>query len=255
MAYAPLIFDLHGVLLGRREPAGHQPAGEVLRQLRAAGHPLRFLTNSSSVGRQQVAKQLASAGVEVDAGEVYTAAMTVAHYLRRCGRPRKLFVVGSDALRAELDAICGGLLSWAAPEEADTVVASRDPALDEETLRRLARAAQPQLIATCRDLGFPDGDGIHPGPGQTVARVEQALDAQALVLGKPNPYALASVMDLPAPLSDCVVIGDSPLQDVALARNAGAKAVLVASGGDAPGGPEPDWRIDAIDQLLPLLCR
>ncbi|AXE30526.1 hypothetical protein DK842_11820 [Chromobacterium phragmitis] len=254
MRHAPLIFDLHGVLLGRREPAGHLAAGEVLRLLRAAGHPVRFLTNSSSVGRPQVVKLLADAGIAAEAEEIYTAAMTVAHYLRRCGRRRRLFVVGSDALRAELDAGCGEWLEWARPEEADTVVASRDPGLDQDTLERLARSRLPQLIATCRDRSFPDGDAHQAGPGVTVARVEQALETRALVLGKPNPYVLSSLMSLPGHASDCVVIGDSLQQDVALARNAGARAVLVGDGG-GEDGPSPDYRVDALDQLLHLLCR
>ncbi|MBV8049071.1 MAG: HAD hydrolase-like protein [Paludibacterium sp.] len=254
--FSPLIFDLHGVLLGRAEPPGHLPAGEVLAQLRAAGHALRFLTNASSASRRDVAAQLAEAGVEAAVDEVYTAAMTVAHFLRADGRPRRVYLVGSPALGEEIERTCGEFVSWVAPEEADTVVVGRAPDLDEDTLRRLAAAPRPLLVATCRDAAFADGAGSHAGPGQTVVRVERALATQALVLGKPNPYVLSEVMGLSAmQRASSVVIGDSPRQDVALAHLAGTRSVLLSSPGAAAAGPAPDHRIEALDQLLSLLCR
>lgn len=266
IALPPLIFDIHGVLLGRREPEGHAAPGMVLDKLRAAGYPLRFLTNSSSVSRTAMAAQLAAGGIRVAADEIYTAATAVAHYLRASARPRRLHVIGSDSLREEIFQHCGDHVVWASPEETDTVVVSRDPALTDDLLARLARVPALELIATCRDAHFPVGTRVDTGPGPTVSRVEAALGRQAWVVGKPNTYVLTDVMALtPQILSDSVIVGDSLEQDVALCRSVGARSVLVLNesvearsvkanaGSQIDALYQPDHAITAIDQLLPLL--
>lgn len=273
---APVIFDIHGVLLGRTEPPGHRPAGEIVDGLRRAGYPVRFLTNGSSNPRAALCAQLAQAGIEAEAAEVFTAAHSAAHYLRRrgdAGEVRRVWVIGSPALREEIRCGCGRAVEWAAvPEEADTVVVSRDPSLTDDLLARLANVASLDLIATCRDRQFPAGAGLETGPGPTVVRVEQALRRSAHVVGKPNPYVLTQVMGLGAELLPyTVVVGDSPEQDIALARRAGARSVLLAgpgpgsspSAGAAPArdpapvasdpSHEADHTIRALDQLMSLL--
>src|SRR5205809_1360798 len=129
-----LVFDIHGVLMGRREPVGHRPPGEVIGALRAAGYPMRFLTNSSSVSRHAFAGQLAAEQVEVMADEIYTAAIVVSHYLLSSRSPSRLYVIGSPVLRDEIATMCGNRVVWVPPEEADTVVVSRDPLLTDEVL-------------------------------------------------------------------------------------------------------------------------
>ena len=260
-APSTLIFDIHGVLIGRREPAGHRSPGAVVAALRRAGHPLRFLTNSSSVSRWMLVEQLAAAGVHAEAGEIFTAAGTVAHYLRSRAEPCRLFLIGSDGLRAEIEHSCGARVAWAAPEQADTVVISRDPSLDKKLLDRLAQASRPRLIATCRDRHFPNGVEVATGPGSTVRYVEQALGRNAWVIGKPNTYVLTEVMGLSAEqLANTIVIGDSLEQDVALCETIGARAVLVVND-PIPAGTEsrgtsarhPHHPIRALDQLFSIL--
>ena len=92
---APVIFDVHGVLLGRREPVGHLSAGAVVAAVREAGHPVRLLTNSSSLPRSELAGQLAAAGVQVSPDEIDTAALGAADYIRRHLAPCRLYVIGS----------------------------------------------------------------------------------------------------------------------------------------------------------------
>lgn len=261
---APLVFDIHGVLLGREEPSGHRGAGEVLSELRLAGYPVRFLTNTSSTPRDQLCHQLAKAGIEARESEIYTAAQSVAHHLRRArsdGRTPSLQVIGSEQLRSEIRAHCGDTVRWAEqPEEADTVVISRDPSLTDALLERLGKCDSLELIATCRDRHFPNGGRVDTGPGTTVERVERALGKRAQVLGKPNPYVLTQVMGLaPEILPYTVVIGDSVDQDIALSRHAGTRSVLLLDAGHEqdPDKPEPEFQADhtiqALDQLLTLL--
>ena len=252
-----LVLDIHGVLLGRQEPAGHASAAQVLGALRRDGHLLRFLTNASSQSRAEIATQLNAAGIEVRPQEIVTAALVVAHCLRRLPVAPRLYVIGSDAMRSEIERICGHRMSWASPEDADTLVVSRDPALGEPLLRRLAaNRGIERVIATCKDMHFPVGDRVETGPGPTVQRVEFALGREALVLGKPNPFALTQVMGLSAAeLAGTLVVGDSLEQDVALARAAGARAVwLRPPGSSAAQGPQPHHVLDTLDALHGLLA-
>ena len=64
--YRYLVFDIHGILLGRTEPAGHLPAVAVMSRLRAAGYGIRFLTNTSSVSRTIMAAALEDVGIAAD---------------------------------------------------------------------------------------------------------------------------------------------------------------------------------------------
>ena len=240
-----LVFDIHGVLLGRTEPPGHLPAGAVLATLRDLGHRIRFVTNGSSVPRAAMAGALEDAGIAAEPSDVFTTATTVCTYLKANALSR-VFVIGSDVLRKEVEHVaelCG-------PEEAEVVVVSRDPNLDHAALDAVREDVH--LLATCRDARFADGDRLVPGPGPTVERVEQALGMTALVLGKPNPYVLTAVMGLsPRDIAETVVIGDSVDQDVQLARNAGARSLLL-TGTTSPDSTSPG-SIKALDEMLEVL--
>jgi HAD superfamily hydrolase (TIGR01450 family) len=256
-----LVFDIHGVLLGRTEPPGHRPASAVLADLAGRGHRIRFVTNGSSVSRAAVADALAEVGVAATPSDVFTAGTTVGTYLAaRPGAPtpRRVFVIGSEELRREITRVAGDAVRWSGPAEADVVVVSRAPDLAEATLDELRGNSAVRLVATCRDARFADGDRLVAGPGPTVERVEQALGKTAHVLGKPNHYVLTDVMGLrPRDIAETLVIGDSVDQDVMLARNAGARWALLAGPvtGAAPPADDPLCLgpITALDELLELV--
>jgi arabinose operon protein AraL len=255
-----LVFDIHGVLLGRTEPPGHLPAAAVLARLRDRGYRIRFITNTSSVARATMANALMDAGIAATPSDVFTAATTVGTYLRTSPMPRRLFVIGSDELRREITRVGGDAVQWCGPDEADTVVVSRDPGLDRATLDLLRANGNVRLVATCRDARFPNGGRLEQGPGPTVERVEQALGKTAHVLGKPNHYVLSEVMGLtPQDIAETLVIGDSVEQDVMLARNAGARWLLLAGPATAAEPPPacdprcPGRLINALDEMLELL--
>lgn len=255
-----LVFDIHGVLLGRTEPPGHLPAGAVLDALRGRGHRISFVTNTSSVPRATMANALVDAGIAATPSEVFTAATTVSTYLKTGSPvPLRVFVIGSAELRREITDIAGDAVRWSGPGEADVVVVSRAPDLDEATVQELRGNSAVQLVATCRDARFADGGRLVQGPGPTVERVEQALGKTAHVLGKPNHYVLTDVMGLSRQdIAETLVIGDSIEQDVMLARNAGARWVLLAGPATEAGPPPADdpWclgPVKALDDLLELV--
>jgi arabinose operon protein AraL len=254
-----LVFDIHGVLLGRTEPPGHRPASAVLAALGERGHRIRFVTNGSSVPRAAVAAALTEAGVAATPSDVFTAGTTVGTYLAAGPAPQRVFVIGSDELRKEITRVAGNAVEWSGPADADVVVVSRAPDLDETTLDQLRGNSAVRLVATCRDVRFADGDRLVAGPGPTVERVEHALGKTAHVLGKPNHYVLTEVMGLrPQDIAETLVIGDSVEQDVMLARNAGARWVLLAGPATEAAPPPADdplclGPVTALDDLLELV--
>lgn len=251
-----IILDVHGVILGLDVEA-EACARETIGYLRAAGFPLRFLTNSSSVSRSKLVRDLASAGIVADEAEVFTSATTVATFLRSKARSLGLYVVGSPSLREEIQRVCGELIDWSSPEDADVIVVSRAPWLDEHLLKRLAANEHAIILATCRDGYFADGSGTHVGPGRTVTLVERAAERTAVVVGKPNPYVLTDVMNLnEQEIRRCLVVGDSIAQDVMLARNAQARSVFLSPSSDAPADAsdaQPDFTIRRLNELLTVI--
>ena len=251
-----LVFDLHGVLLGRSEPAGRLCAAEVITRLRRRGRSVYFLTNSSSVSPVALAGRLAHAGIEAHKTEVFTAAMAVSEYLCSSGREHRVHVLGSVNLRECLSRCCPQRVRLVPPDTADTVVVSRTRRLDRALLCRLATPPRKQLIATCRDTSFPSAEGKHVGPGETVRQVELALGQEAHVVGKPNPKLLTSLLGIPASeIASTLVVGDSMEQDVQLARNAGATAALLVhepnQGTEQRGSTWLDlFPIATLDELL-----
>jgi len=250
--YKYFVIDIHGVLIGRDRAPSDISAGEVVMKLRKTGSAIRFLTNSSSVSRAAVVEQLLCAGVAAHNEEVFTTAITTGFYLRGTGVKHRLYVIGSPNLRLEIANICGTQIEWVDPEEAATVIVSRDPRLTEETLGRLGKTPEVFLIATCRDPHFPTRNGVAVGSGPTVERVERALGKTAFVIGKPNPYVLTAVMGIPAEdLGATLVVGDSLAQDVALGRNSGCDTALITTAGtQLAEQPKPDYIIHTFGELL-----
>lgn len=252
--YRNVVFDLHGVLLGVPEPIGRPSFGTVVTALREAGLTLRFLTNSSSVTPAQLAAELFARGVGVAPSEIVTAGVAVGRHLHRRFRQPRVLLIGSQTLRDTVDRSCGGTVLWCDGDEAEVVVVSRVARLDDATLdaARAASARGAALLATCRDFSFPSGGTRVEGPGVTVARIEAVMGRTAEVVGKPNPDMLTGALGIPAhDLAATLVVGDSPEQDVALAKRAGCPSVLIAD--RAGDGPEPDFHIRHLDQLLDIV--
>jgi len=74
-------------------------------------------------------------------------------------------------------------------------------------------------------------------------------------VSKPNPkYFEIAIKGLDLKADECVVIGDSVQNDVGGAKNAGMTSVWINRGGLLPEPSiEPDYRITALHELLPIL--
>src|SRR5436190_15096542 len=77
---AAILLDIDGVMHVSGEPIAG--ASDAVRRLRENGHRLRFVTNTTTRSRTQLAEDLRANGVELDDDEVQTAADAAARALK-----------------------------------------------------------------------------------------------------------------------------------------------------------------------------
>jgi ribonucleotide monophosphatase NagD (HAD superfamily) len=86
-----------------------------------------------------------------------------------------------------------------------------------------------RIFVTDRDRAYPGQYGERlPGTAWVIAAIEELLEMEAVLGGKPNPEAFALAAEIMGmPVKDVVVIGDSVDTDIMPARASGAQAILL----------------------------
>ncbi len=250
-----LLLDMDGVIMisWRALPG----AVEALARLRAAGLPLRLLTNTTEKTGAEMAAQLRRIGFDVTAAEVLTAAAAAAAYLRAEHPGARVFLLG-DGRPADLE----GVDLVGLDEEPEVILLSgSDPSFTFETFNRVYRAllGGAALVAMHRNLAWMTDEGIRLDAGAYLYGLERALGREAVVAGKPAPSAFAAgLRSLGVPASAALMVGDDLENDVLAAQAVGMAGVLVRTGkyreellASAPG--TPDHVIDSIADLPGLL--
>lgn len=240
-----LVLDADGVLLY----AGHPIPGavEALERLEAAGVPYRVVTNYSLAHRTTLAAGVSRQfGRPVSPGTIITAASSAAAHTARHHAGEPLLVLASQDARRE----------WAdqqlvSPEEADGpdrrvgAVVIGD-AGDDLSFRNLDIAfrqvrAGAAFIAMHRNPWWVTPRGVTLDAGALVVGLESALGRRATVTGKPSPVVFReAVRELAADVRatagaqlrvrDVAMVGDDLVADVAGARRAGLRGILVLTG-------------------------
>jgi len=250
------VFDLDGVvyLSGEVIPG----AGTTLARLRDAGHQILFATNNSSRALASVEAAIAEkTGFVPEPGSVITSGMAAANLLG--GDYERCLVLGSTELEDTLRE--SGLEVTDDPVEATVLVVGLDRRLSYERLTSAVLAVNggARFVATNTDPTFPTPEGKHPGGGAIVAAVERATGTSPIVCGKPFP-PMRRMIESKIENEDVWMIGDRPDTDLALARAAGWKKVLVLTGVTGDGDPipadlQPDHTIASIADLPALVAR
>jgi HAD superfamily hydrolase (TIGR01458 family) len=249
---AAILLDVDGVLhvSGEAIPGG----AEAVAALRAAGHRLRFVTNSTTRTRAQLADQLRGLGIELDDEELQTTPRAAARALSG----KRVLALIMSAIVAELEGV--DLVG----ENADAVLlggADEGP----ETSRvfsymNLARAfheldAGAELYCLHKNRWWQTSAGPQLDAGAFVAGLEYASQIEAVVLGKPSTaYFAAALEALDAEPELTWMVGDDYEVDVVGAQRWGLKTVLVRTGKFRPDAVEdsgvmPDAIISSIADL------
>jgi HAD superfamily hydrolase (TIGR01458 family) len=218
-----VLLDLAGVVYdGDKAIAG---AVEAVARLRAAGLPIRFVSNTTRSPRHAVLKRLAGFGLPVEEEELFTPAQAARQWLRQHGRSPHLLV--HPDFEAEFDGLPEG-------DRRAVIVGDVGETLDYAKLNRAFRELTQgaELLALANNRSFKDADGLLSlDAGAVVAALEFASRAQAIVLGKPSPeFFLSALEHMGCRPNEAVMVGDDAESDVAGARSCGLVALLVRTG-------------------------
>jgi len=229
-------------------------AAAAIRRLRAAGHRLRFVTNTTTRSRARLAAELRGQGIELDDDEVQTTAGAAVSALRG----RRVFALTMQAIVADLDGI------ELVGEGADAVLLGGADETPETNLvfsyMNLARAfAELELGADLyclhRNRWWQTARGPLLDAGAFVAGLEYAAQVEAVVLGKPSvSYFTAACEALDADPELTWMVGDDLESDIAGAQALNMRTVLVRTGKFRPDTVEasrvrPDGIVSSLGML------
>jgi HAD superfamily hydrolase (TIGR01458 family) len=242
-----VLFDMDGVLYNsdRLIPG----AVETVAWLRKRAIPYRFVTNTTSRGRDALVEKLRGFGIPASEQEILTPAVAAADWLRSNGSgPAALFVRPkampefAGVAMVEDDAESGA---------ACVVVGDLGDLWDFRTLNRAFRLLHHNPDATLIALGMTRywmaADGISLDVAPFVAALEHATGRKALVFGKPAArFFLAAAGELGVGPGEVLMVGDDVHADVGGAQSAGLRGALVRTGKFRPSDLESDLRPDVV---------
>ena len=216
-----VLFDLEGVLfIGGYPLPGSR---EALLSLRAAGIPMRFITNSTRMTRGAIVNSLESMGLEVSTQHLFTPVVAARNYL--IARKLTPHLLVHPNIQSEFADLLG-------PPPDVVLIGDAGPGFDYQALNqcfRLLLEGLPLLAMGCNRY-FRDSSGLNLDVGSFVTALEYAAELEAVILGKPaSVFFLAAVNSLELPPQDVVMVGDDAEMDVCGALAAGLRGALVLS--------------------------
>jgi HAD superfamily hydrolase (TIGR01458 family) len=255
MVPGAVLLDVDGVLVVSWEPV--PGAVETLEALRRAGTVVRFLTNTTSRTRAEVATSLRGAGFALDESELFTAGVATAAFLAE-HHPGARCLVCNDG---PLDDLAGVRLVKEGEPADVVVIGSAGPSFSWEMVNEAARAVigGAALVAMHGTATWRTADGICVDGGAYVAMLERATGRRAVTVGKPAaPMFEEALVSAGATPGDAVMVGDDLRSDVLAAQALGMRGVLVRTGKyrdeivrDSP--EPPDAVLDSIAALPAFL--
>jgi HAD superfamily hydrolase (TIGR01458 family) len=237
------------------------PGGAAaVRELREAGHRLRFVTNNTTRSRATLAEELRGLGLGVDDEELQTTPRAAARALHG----KRVLALTMPAIVEDLEGVelvgegADAVLLGGADEGPETNVVF--------SFMNLARAfselqAGAELYCLHKNRWWQTKHGPLLDAGAFVAGLEFAAGTEAVVLGKPShEYFFAALETLDADPHMAWMVGDDIEADIAGAQSHGMKTVLVRTGKFRPdaveeSGVRPDGIISSIAQLPDFLER
>jgi NagD protein len=247
------LIDMDGVLV--HEERAIPGAADFIRALQESGRGFLLLTNNSVYTPRDLAVRLATSGLQVPAGSIWTAALATARFLDQQRPGGSAYVIGEAGLTTAL-------------HEAGYVLAERDPdyvVLGETRLYSFERITQAirlinggaRFIAANPDVTGPSPDGVLPATGSVAALISKATGVEPYFIGKPNPLMMREALRaIDAHSESTAMIGDRMDTDVVAGLEAGLQTILVLSGITTADMIErfpyrPSRVIDSVADLLP----
>jgi HAD superfamily hydrolase (TIGR01458 family) len=249
---AAILLDLDGVVHVSGEPVPGAVA--AVRQLRADGHRLRFVTNNTTRSRADLAAELRRLGLELDDEELQTTPRAAVHALQG----KRVLALTMSAIVPDLEGV------ELVGEGADAVLLGGCDETEEAnrvfSYMNLARAfaeleGGAELYCLHKNRWWQTKHGPRLDAGAFVAGLEYASDTLATVLGKPSSAYFAAALDaLDADARLAWMVGDDVESDIRGAQLHGMRTVLVRTGKFRPdtfdrSGVRPDVLLSSLSDL------
>jgi HAD superfamily hydrolase (TIGR01458 family) len=263
-----LLIDLDGVVYRGDEPI--PGSAETVRWLRAERIPHLFVTNTTSRPREAIVGKLRDFGIELAVDDILAPPDAASTWLAARGARRLLLGVpaatasafdGFDTLT--LDEMAESQRSAGATGETQNVDAvvvgdlGRDWTFERlnAAFRSLMREPRPLLVALGMTRYWHAPDGLRLDTAPFVMALAHASGVEPTVLGKPSAEFFQAALDrLGVRAAATAMIGDDIRVDIAGAKAAGLKGILVRTGKFRPGdlklGIEPDLVLDSFADLV-----
>lgn len=245
------------ILLGEEALPG---ARSLLRAIRRRGAPMLVLSNNSSDRPESFHRRLVAAGLEVAGHEVLTSGDACCDHLRAETPHRRIFLLGTPALRSLF--VERGFELAEIGQDAPAVVVGFDKTLTYAGLEHacLLLAAGVDYYATHPDFTCITPRGLIPDAGAITAAIETVTHRRPLVVGKPEaPMVRAALGRLGTKPGETLLVGDQCDTDVPMGKRNGLLTVLVLSGETSPerartARPQPDLILPDVAALAERLA-
>jgi len=249
---AAILLDVDGVLHVSGEPI--PGAVDAVRRLRAAGHRLRFVTNSTTMSRRQLGELLREMGFTLEDAELQTTGGVAARVLAG----KRVLALTMPGLLEDLDGLTligmnaeavllGGCDEGEEPGRVFSYLNLNRAFLELE--------AGAELYCLHKNRWWQTADGPKLDAGAFVAGLEFVSGLEATVLGKPSAeYFAAALEAIDADPELAWMVGDDVEGDVRGAQRHGMRTVLVRTGKFRPdevdaSGVMPDGILSSVAQL------
>lgn len=250
------LLDMDGtVYLGDRVLEGSL---EFLEAVRRSGRRSLFLTNNSSRSVSHYVKKLGRLGIEAGEEDILSSGWATGRYLLREHPGKRVFLLGNESLRAEMEGM-GVPLDDQAP---DIVVTGYDTTL---TYRKMVsvcdfvRAGLP-YIATHPDFNCPVEGGFEPDIGAIAAFIQASTGRKPdFIVGKPHGEIVRAAMERSGcPREALAMCGDRLYTDIKTGVDHGILSVLVFTGETTRedltvSEIRPDIALERLADLIPYL--
>lgn len=221
------LLDMDGVLLrGAEKIPG---ADQFIAGLNEHGAEYLVLTNNPNYTPRDLAHRLQSAGLDVPAERIFTAAMATARFLSSQKPNGTAFVIGESGLTEAIHT-AGYIITRVDP---DYVVLGEPFGYNMEMITHAVRliAAGARFVATNPDPADPGEGGAVPACGALAALIEKATGVSPYFVGKPNPLMFRIALNyLNAHSENTIMVGDRMDTDILAGVETGLETILVLSG-------------------------
>ena len=248
-----LLIDLDGVLYVDNVPLAG--AVNAIAEIKRSGLECRFLTNSSTHSRQDVALKLKGLGFEISADQIFAAPYAARLYLESLAYKKCRYIVSKSVM---------GEFEWVVNNaEHTTHIVIGDIGEDwnyllmNDIFNDLLSGAE--LVAIHKNRFWQTGRGLKLDIGAFVAALEYGSNKPARVFGKPSKeFFDLALADMGVFNENVIMVGDDIDSDIIGAMNVGIKTVLCKTGKFresyfVKSDICPDYIVDSIASLPSLI--